>query len=85
VSARFLYSNYALVGIHRKGGGVRALISPLEAIMLYGYGLIALLVILCLGLWLMCRAEDDATKAHRAAGIVRRAKAKEEAAAPQSR
>lgn len=57
----------------------------LEAIMLYGYGLIALLLILCLGLWLMCRAEDDATKAHRAAGIVRRAKAKEKAAAPQSR
>ena len=53
--------------------------------MLYGYGLIALLVILCLGLWLMYRAEDDATKAHRAAGIVRRAKAKEKAAAPQSR
>jgi hypothetical protein len=53
--------------------------------MLYGYGLIAMLVILCLGLWLMCRAEDDATKAHRAAGIVRRSKAKEKAAAPQSR
>jgi hypothetical protein len=50
--------------------------------MLYGYGLIALLVILCVGLWLMCRAEDDATKADRAAGIVRRSK--EKAAAHKS-
>jgi hypothetical protein len=65
--------------------GCEPKISLLEAIMLYGYGFIALLVILCLGLWLMRRAEDDAAKADRAAGIVRRTKAKEKAAAPQSR
>ena len=44
--------------------------------MLYGYGLIATLVILNLILWLMCRAEGSANKAERAAASERRSKAK---------
>jgi hypothetical protein len=49
--------------------------------MLYGYGLIATLVILCLILWLMRLAEDDATKSERASNALRRAKNKEKSSA----
>lgn len=42
--------------------------------MLYGYGLMATLVILCLILWLMRVAEADAAKADRASAAARRSK-----------
>jgi hypothetical protein len=53
--------------------------APLEAHVLYGYGLMATLAILCLILWLMRVAENDATKTYRATAAAERAKRKAKA------